>query len=573
LTRTENGRWIVCNPDDSAQPKCCSGALATSAKGTTELSSAEDMSLLTTSPATGPSEPQREEIPAEPGEADAPPLDPAPGLKTNMVARAVRLLATALPTDKNAIERALVTEETDSVLVHENGGVIRLTAAVAHGQLLLLTNTELKREVVAQVKRKRVYRPTTCFVELEFVEPAPGFWGMEFSAATALLPKAAQDAEAAALVISAEATTDEPGEPQVPTVEEIQAFKHEVEVLRGQPTMVQTPEESLQAPAAAPAPAAVPETSVPSPVAVLSTEVNAAMGSSDRAARAPATHNSWPKEHIPEPAQWSPEEQAQLPQPSLDFSMSLPKRKRSLRARGSFTPNFRGGILRLSLLVTALVVTAIGAAWFKHWLPWQSRPGTRANANASLPPGSPQVSNGHEFNNSRMASDAPVTSEGVPSRRVAPPSTVSPEPKDSAESSPHPSASSGSEAEPPVRKTPSSAGLAGKHPIDRPTPEAAADAVKASAAGGVLVPPKLIKSVRAVASLDALRDFETGNVVIDAVVGTSGEVNFISVLSGPPSLRPAAVESLKEFRYEPAMRNGQPVPSHVTITIHFRFEP
>ena len=87
------------------------------------------------------------------------------------------------------------------------------------------------------------------------------------------------------------------------------------------------------------------------------------------------------------------------------------------------------------------------------------------------------------------------------------------------------------------------------------------------------MPPKLIKSVRAVASLEALRDFETGNVVIDAVVGTAGEVNFISVLSGPPSLRPAAVASLKDYQYEPATRNGQPVPAHVTITIHFRFEP
>lgn len=87
------------------------------------------------------------------------------------------------------------------------------------------------------------------------------------------------------------------------------------------------------------------------------------------------------------------------------------------------------------------------------------------------------------------------------------------------------------------------------------------------------MPPKLIKSVRAVASLNALRDFETGNVMIDAVVGTEGEVKFINVLSGPPSLRAAAVEALKQYRYEPATRNGQPVPAHVTVTIHFRFEP
>ncbi|MGB6596007.1 MAG: energy transducer TonB, partial [Candidatus Acidiferrum sp.] len=78
--------------------------------------------------------------------------------------------------------------------------------------------------------------------------------------------------------------------------------------------------------------------------------------------------------------------------------------------------------------------------------------------------------------------------------------------------------------------------------------------------------------VQAVASLEALRDFERGNVVVDAVVGTSGEVHVISVISGPPSLREPAVEALKQYRYEPATRSGQPVPARVTITIHFHFE-
>jgi len=558
------------------------------------------MSLLTSSPAASTAEPPREEIPtkpvqaaapaepveaADPAESDTPPLNPAPVLKTNMVARIVRLLATALPLDKNAVERVLLTEETDSVLVHENGGVIRLTAAVAHGQLLLLANAELKREVVAQVKRKRVYRPTTCFVELEFVEPAPGFWGMEFSAATALLPKAAQDAEAAALVISAESTADDPGEPPAPpSVEEVQAFQHEVEVLRGQPRLVQSPVESLPAApppptvAPEPPPAAVPEAPSASPAwGALSTEVNASLRSEPAHADA-AINSSLPAGLSSELHQWSPEEQAQLPQPALDFSKSLPKRRRSFRARGSFTPNFRGGILRLALLTTALVVTAVGAAWFKHWLPWQpaarkisvSRPASGANGNNSSAAGSPKAESS-DFNNARVASDAPVTSEGMSARSAALPTTSSPEPRDATEPSAQPT-SSNSEVEPAVRKTSSSSMLAGKRPTDHPASKAAAP-VASSGVDGVLVPPKLIKSVRAVASLEALRDFETGNVVIDAVVGTAGEVNFISVLSGPPSLRPAAVESLKQFQYEPATRNGQPVPAHVTITIHFRFEP
>jgi len=87
----------------------------------------------------------------------------------------------------------------------KTGGVIRLSAAVAAGQLLVLANLETKREVIVQILRKRSYKPTMCYLEVEFVEAAPRFWGTEFSAATALLPKNTQDVETAALVITAEA--------------------------------------------------------------------------------------------------------------------------------------------------------------------------------------------------------------------------------------------------------------------------------------------------------------------------------------------------------------------------------
>jgi hypothetical protein len=506
-----------------------------------------------------------------------------------MVAHEVRVTATGASSDKNAVDRQLFTEETTSVLVCETGGVIQLAAAVSPGQLLFLANVASKREVVVQVKRKRAYRPTLCYVELEFAEAAPRFWDMAFSAASALLPKNALDAKTAETVVAAEATADEPGElPAAPTTEELEAFKRDVAALRGQPVLAQAPSESVQtlAPESAPpvtqsvsppiaeTTAAMAAEAVPGAESSVSTGANYATGSG------PAV-NALPVEHSTGPAQWPAEDQMQLPQPSLDFSMSLPKRKRSLRARGSFTPNFRGGVLRLALLTAALVVTAVGAAWFKHWLPWQSgaiktsssRSTNAANANNSLPPGSSEAANQHaDFSNTRVASDAPVTSAGMPSPSSSVSGGVPSEPTDAAEPSKQPIGSSGSEREPGVRKSSSSVAIAAKRSPDRTTTKPSSNSV-APPAESEIVPPKLIKSVRAVASLEALRDFETGNVVIDAVVGTAGEVNFISVISGPPSLRPAAVESLKEYRYEPATRNGQPVPAHVTITIHFRFEP
>jgi len=510
-------------------------------------------------------------------EITCPAPTPKPLLEANMVAQEVRVTATGAPPDRNAVDRQLFTEETASLLVCETGGVIQLSAAVSPGQLLVLTNVESKREVVAQVKRKRAYRPTICYVELEFAEAAPRFWGMEFSAASALLPKNAQDAKTAEMVIAAEATADEPGElPATPTAEELEAFKRDVAALRGQPPLAQAASESVQEP-----PASVPPAVAESPVAFLadavhSAESNAGTRSIDAVASG-SMNNALPVEPTPESAQPPAEDQMQLPEPALDFSMSLPKTRRSLRARGSFTPNFRGGVLRLALLTAALVVTAVGAAWFKHWLPWQkslsSQPVKVGKANTALPPGNPETASARDFSNARVASDAPITSAGTPSPNAAALRAGSSEQKDGVDPSTQPVDSNSSETEPAVRKTSPSTTLATKRSPDRATSKPVPSPVAAPASESGFVPPKLIKSVRAVASLEALRDFETGNVVIDAVVGTAGEVNFISVLSGPPSLRPAAVESLKEFQYEPATRNGQPVPSHVTITIHFRFEP
>src|SRR5258708_28128305 len=219
------------------------------------------MSLEATSPPASPSEPRLEERAAEAGEAEAPELNPTPALRTNMIAQQVRVTATGVAPGKGAVERELFSEDATAVLVFENGGVIRLSAAVAPGQLLFLINVESKREVVAQVKRKRAYRPTICYVELEFAEPAPRFWGREFSAAAAFLPKDAQDAQAAEMVTSAEATADEPGEPPAaPTVEEVQAFRREVGAQQVQPNLTQTATTSQQVPAGGPrtGPAAPP---------------------------------------------------------------------------------------------------------------------------------------------------------------------------------------------------------------------------------------------------------------------------------------------------------------------------
>jgi periplasmic protein TonB len=79
-----------------------------------------------------------------------------------------------------AEKREPFSEATKTVLVHANGAVIRLAAAVDIGQLLFLTNDKSKKEVVCQVIKSKSHRNVSGYVELEFTEPVIGFWGMRF---------------------------------------------------------------------------------------------------------------------------------------------------------------------------------------------------------------------------------------------------------------------------------------------------------------------------------------------------------------------------------------------------------
>jgi TonB family protein len=74
------------------------------------------------------------------------------------------------------------SENTQTVLVFANGGVIRLSSPVSAGQLLFLTNQKTKKEVVCQVVKSKNYSSVSGYVELEFTEAASGFWGIRFPA-------------------------------------------------------------------------------------------------------------------------------------------------------------------------------------------------------------------------------------------------------------------------------------------------------------------------------------------------------------------------------------------------------
>ncbi|HEY5057190.1 MAG TPA: energy transducer TonB [Acidobacteriaceae bacterium] len=61
-----------------------------------------------------------------------------------------------------------------------------------------------------------------------------------------------------------------------------------------------------------------------------------------------------------------------------------------------------------------------------------------------------------------------------------------------------------------------------------------------------------------------------GTVVVDAVISKTGRIESAQVTSGPPMLRQAALDAVKEARYRPYLLSGEPVEVQTTVTVVFR---
>ena len=60
-----------------------------------------------------------------------------------------------------------------------------------------------------------------------------------------------------------------------------------------------------------------------------------------------------------------------------------------------------------------------------------------------------------------------------------------------------------------------------------------------------------------------------GAIVMQAVIDREGVVRNIEVISGPQQLRAAAVEAVRQWRYEPFVLDGLAVDVETTITVNF----
>ncbi len=564
-----------------------------------------------------------------------------------------------------------IHEETRTVIIFPNGAVVRLSASVTPGELVVLTNQRTADDVICRVATVKAQPGTQNYVNLEFTQRAPSFWGDAMPADNAARPgpsvpphvfsPAPVQAPAQApwtqvpfapapappkIGVRPDAVAGAPAArpavvvPAAELISAVQAVTNLLsavpasgvrEVPSANPAQALTPNTPAtpEAPAKASVPALLSSSeSVPPPPQA--SEVPAQPALSQVSALAPGLSLSRPHEPLPEIAGGDVRRrQSTLPSTlnlgsvmNADSSDSgvattadLAARAKLILASGSTAalvapewakpaenavgmigamgtfgsdqkrPGSKKALTIAAAVVLLLIVGgAAGAVLFR-----QNR-SAAVQQPATAPEPAPAIAarpiSSPESDVPAVTKTANLDSEPGPSRSVtenSPAKTEAP-PDDlprrtnitvgrlSAPSAKVARLSVSSEA-PPELAAPSSVVDTNLFAAPRSNEPAvpAAPAV-APPIGGQLKQPRLIASPPASYPQAAQLHRVQGIVVIDALVDTNGKVESMSVVSGPAELREAAMRSVRNWKYQPAQLNGQPIAVHTRVNVNFQLQ-
>jgi periplasmic protein TonB len=87
--------------------------------------------------------------------------------------------------------------------------------------------------------------------------------------------------------------------------------------------------------------------------------------------------------------------------------------------------------------------------------------------------------------------------------------------------------------------------------------------------GGSVKAPARVKNVAPVYPAKARENHIQGIVILDITVGVDGAVTEVKVLRAIQELNDAAIEAVKQWRYEPTKIDGVLVPIRMSVSINF----
>jgi TonB family protein len=87
-----------------------------------------------------------------------------------------------------------------------------------------------------------------------------------------------------------------------------------------------------------------------------------------------------------------------------------------------------------------------------------------------------------------------------------------------------------------------------------------------------VTPPKVIDKVTPTYPAEAKEKQIQGEVVVKAKISETGVVTSAEAISGPELLQQAAVDAVKQWRFDPAVKDGKPIAVNSDIEIKFRLK-
>ena len=90
--------------------------------------------------------------------------------------------------------------------------------------------------------------------------------------------------------------------------------------------------------------------------------------------------------------------------------------------------------------------------------------------------------------------------------------------------------------------------------------------------GGDVRAAKLLSSVSPIYPSLAKSQHVSGDVKVDALIDANGRVTTMKIVSGPTLLHQAAMDALRQWKYQAATLDGKTVPMHLTVTLQFRLQ-
>ena len=524
-------------------------------------------------------------------------------------------------------------EQSTTMIVFSLGGVLKMSTPVTTGQMMVLTNLKTRQDVICRVLKVRNNPNLQSYVEIEFTHPQPGYWGVFFpsdeveSDKVPAIPSQPLTPEPPARVESgADVSQPVAASPVASAKPPVAAPPSNLYAVS--PAYVPPPaqpesafisigsKEEVQAPASSPFSKNIRLLEDANDLsAVIAPKKNSPAGLTSAPTASSASAASGMS--IAESAANSKIELQSLaeipvasPAPVLSAADAGPNSASSREAFGSTLGVSATGSLAASaaprrnwLLIAACAVFAVVVGGGAMYFVGGSSKSSAANSAASAPEAPPV-----DTTKTLASNGAGQSPYSIPASRgdVIVTDSPSPEKLDSSRNS-KAIVTDHSDTPPPAQAVtraesrsiartanakPVTAKRGGANAVDAPTLDAVTTAPATGGplpgilgssnalplppsgspapVGGTVTAPKLVTSTPPIYPPAAKQAKVEGDVIVHAVIDSSGRVTQVTVVSGPPLLRDAAMSAVKLWKYSPAILNGETVASDTTVTLKFR---